>query len=371
MTRRSGIGRRAPRGGRRSGTPGAPGSTAPIGSIGGSPGAGLVERGEQVVDQDELGVAVADAGPGRVDERLQRAHPHRQRQDHRGDAGHPAAADRRDQAAARRAEDRHVVAGAEAPGLQGGADGPGLVVELAPRHERRLRRPASTEAPTKWIPVGASAASSSRSIVDCGRAIWPPTLLPAHRRIGRAPSRVLRAASTRAAPAETRPDAATHSGGSHRGRRRPGLVGWASAMSTDAPATSPQPEPRPRRRRRRPRPPLHGRARQRDRAALAGALGRQRHVRGAEPGRAAGRPRRRRRARPQAVRARHVPVPVGHRPARRPPAGLHRHRRLQPLPAHGRAQRPVLDGLRRLRAARRAVRRADRHAPGDHDGRRT
>ena len=70
----------------------------------------------------------------------------------------------------------------------------------------------------------------------------------------------------------------------------------------------------------------------------------------------------------QAVRARHVPVPLRHRPPRRPPAGLHRHRRLRPLPPHGRSQRPLHDGLRRLRPARRAVRRADRAAPGDHDG---
>ena len=69
---------------------------------------------------------------------------------------------------------------------------------------------------------------------------------------------------------------------------------------------------------------------------------------------------------PEAVRARHVPVPLGHGAARRPPVGLHRHRRVQPLPADGRPQRAVHDGLRRLRAARRAVRRADRHAPGDH-----
>ena len=81
----------------------------------------------------------------------------------------------------------------------------------------------------------------------------------------------------------------------------------------------------------------------------------------------AGRPRRRRRARPQAVRARHVPVPVGHRPARRPPARLHRHRRLRPLPADGRAQRAVHDGLRRVRPAGRAVRRRRPAAPGDHD----
>ena len=49
---------------------------------------------------------------------------------------------------------------------------------------------------------------------------------------------------------------------------------------------------------------------------------------------------------------------VGH------PLGLHRHRRLQPLPAHDRAQRAVHDGLRRVRPAGRAVRRADRPAPG-------
>ncbi len=63
------------------------------------------------------------------------------------------------------------------------------------------------------------------------------------------------------------------------------------------------------------------------------------------------------------------PYPVGHGPARRAPAGVHRHRRLQPLPAHGRAQRAVHDGLRRLRPPGRAVRRADRHPPGRHHGR--
>ena len=40
-------------------------------------------------------------------------------------------------------------------------------------------------------------------------------------------------------------------------------------------------------------------------------------------------------ARPaEALRARHVPVPERRRAARRPPARLHRHRRLRPLPAH-------------------------------------
>ena len=38
-----------------------------------------------------------------------------------------------------------------------------------------------------------------------------------------------------------------------------------------------------------------------------------------------------------------------------------------PLQAHDRPQRPAHDGLRRVRAARRAVRRADRPAPAHHD----
>ena len=78
----------------------------------------------------------------------------------------------------------------------------------------------------------------------------------------------------------------------------------------------------------------------------------------AEPDKVAGRP--------EEVRAGHVPVPLGHRAARRPPAGLHRHRRLRPLQADDRAQRAARAGLRRVRAARRAVRRADRPAPADH-----
>ena len=114
--------------------------------------------------------------------------------------------------------------------------------------------------------------------------------------------------------------------------------------------------------RRRPaRPPLLGRARPGDRGPLAGPLGGRGHLRDAEPRR--GPERRVRRAvaePPQGVRARHVPVPVGRRPARRPPAGLHRHRHLHPLPADDRPQRAAPDGLRRLRAAGRAVRAARR-----------
>ena len=89
-------------------------------------------------------------------------------------------------------------------------------------------------------------------------------------------------------------------------------------------------------------------------------------LRDPEPGRPTGRPGQDRRSAEEAVRARHVPVPVRHRAARRPSAGLHRHRHVHPLQADDRPQRAVHDGLRRLRPAGRAVRRADRAAPGDH-----
>ena len=99
---------------------------------------------------------------------------------------------------------------------------------------------------------------------------------------------------------------------------------------------------------------------------LAGPLGARRDVPDAQPGRRP-QPGFRRGGRPaQAVRARHVPYPSGVGPARRPPARLHRHRRLRPLPADERPQRGPHDGLRRVRPARRAVRRADRPAPADH-----
>ena len=71
----------------------------------------------------------------------------------------------------------------------------------------------------------------------------------------------------------------------------------------------------------------------------------------------------------QAVPAGHVPVSVGAGPARRTPPGLHRHRRHGPLHADDRAERAAHHRLRRVRAARRAVRRAHRHPPaGDHRG---
>ena len=81
--------------------------------------------------------------------------------------------------------------------------------------------------------------------------------------------------------------------------------------------------------------------------------------RGARPRRAGQRAR-------EGVPARHVPLPLGRGAARRAPAGLHRHGRPGPLPAHDRPQRAARDGFRRLRPARRAVRGADGHAPARH-----
>ena len=184
-------------------------------------------------------------------------------------------------AAARRAEDGDVVAGHEAPRLQRGADGPGLVVELAPRHALRLAVGAS---PTRR--------RSGRPVGRVGRLLEPLDRRRRHCHI-REPRY--------AAPSEC-------SGHPSVGRRRARL---GSHRHSDGPTVSSG--ARHADRRRRPAAPVHGRARPGDRAALAGAVGRRRHVRGAEPGRSAGRPRGRRRPRPEAVRARHVPVPVGHR----------------------------------------------------------
>ena len=104
---------------------------------------------------------------------------------------------------------------------------------------------------------------------------------------------------------------------------------------------------------------------ERDRGPLAGPVGGRADLRDAEPvgpagGRLGARPGR------EVLPDGHVPVPARRGAARRAPAGLHRHRRARPLPAHDRAHRAAHDGLRRLRAARRAVRGADRHAPADH-----
>ncbi len=84
------------------------------------------------------------------------------------------------------------------------------------------------------------------------------------------------------------------------------------------------------------------------------------------PERRAGRGLRGRRRAAQVLRPRHVPVPERRGAPRRPPARLHRHRRLRPVQADDRAQRAAHDGLRRLRAARRAVRGRDGPAPPHH-----
>ncbi len=92
----------------------------------------------------------------------------------------------------------------------------------------------------------------------------------------------------------------------------------------------------------------------------------RRRIRGAEPGRAAGPGGRCAGAGGQAVPAGHVPLPVRRGSARRTPAGLHRHRRDRPLHADDRPERAAHHRVRRLRAARRAVRGAHRHPPADH-----
>ncbi|OPZ52067.1 MAG: hypothetical protein BWY91_02470 [bacterium ADurb.BinA028] len=74
-----------------------------------------------------------------------------------------------------------------------------------------------------------------------------------------------------------------------------------------------------------------------------------------------------RRAGSQTARPGHVPLPLGSGPARRAPLGLHRDRRLLALPPDAGSQRPACPGLRRLRAARGAVCRADRSASSQDD----
>ena len=75
-------------------------------------------------------------------------------------------------------------------------------------------------------------------------------------------------------------------------------------------------------------------------------------------------PRRHRAA--QVLPARLLPLPQRHRAARRASAGLHRHRRVRPLPAHDWPPRAAPVRLRHLRAARRAVRDRHRPASGRH-----
>ena len=69
----------------------------------------------------------------------------------------------------------------------------------------------------------------------------------------------------------------------------------------------------------------------------------------------------------QVLRARHVPLPLGRRPARRPLRGLHRDRHHHALEAHAGLERAAPDGLGRLRPAGRELRHQARRAPArDH-----
>jgi hypothetical protein len=212
-----------------------------------------------------------------------------------------------------------VIARHQATGLQRGADRAGLVVDLA--HDTNPSPSAgATEWPTNRTPVGRSAAATRRSTIEpgCGAMGAASAVMKRNRSAAQEVRRIQRPMSS----------------------------------TSDTPLRAAA------------RLPVHRRARAGDRATLAGLVGRARHVPHRQPERPAGR--RGVKDQPEAVRARHVPVPERHRPARRPSAGLHRHRRLQPVPAHDRAQRAVHDGLRRVRSAGRAVRGADRPAPGRH-----
>ena len=146
-------------------------------------------------------------------------------------------------------------------------------------------------------------------------------------------------------------------------RRRPGRSGRRSAIHRRLVRRYERADRTPRHPRRHATVPVHGSARAGHRGAVAGLVGRARHVRDAEPGRPTGRRRSGRRTRREAVRARHVPLPVRRGFACRTPPRIHRHRRLRPVQAHDRPQRAAHDGLRRVRTARRAVRRRDRAAP--------
>ena len=92
---------------------------------------------------------------------------------------------------------------------------------------------------------------------------------------------------------------------------------------------------------------------------MAGPLGEPGHVSRARKGR---------HVEAEILRARHVPVPVGRRPARRPSRRLYGVRHRRALQAHARLQRAAPDGLGRVRPAGRAVRDQDRHASAHHDG---
>ena len=86
---------------------------------------------------------------------------------------------------------------------------------------------------------------------------------------------------------------------------------------------------------------------------MAGPLGQGRPFQG-EPAAA---------PRKEVLLPRHVPLPVGRRPARRPPGGLHGDRHPLPRQEDAGLRRPAPHGLGRLRPSGREFRPPDRHAP--------
>ena len=105
---------------------------------------------------------MADSGSGRVDELVERPHPHRERQHHRGDAGQPATAHDRDQLSAGRAEHGDVVTGQQTLGLERCGDRTGLVVDLPPRHvDRAVGGDGVADEPD----AGAESAAASRRVI--------------------------------------------------------------------------------------------------------------------------------------------------------------------------------------------------------------
>jgi len=98
----------------------------------------LVERGQGVVDENKLCIAVLNATASALDKCIERCHSHRQRQHHAGDTTEPTALDDGHQCATRGAKDCHVVARHETASLKCGANSASLVVNLAPRNKARL-----------------------------------------------------------------------------------------------------------------------------------------------------------------------------------------------------------------------------------------
>ena len=247
---------------------GRPGSTVLIDSVGGSPSAGSMNGASWWSISSSLASAWRMRARVWDDELLDRAHPHRQRQHHDGGAGQPAAActivtsgagwSGRGWPRGRR--------GSSPCAWSAAADRPGVVVELGPRDRRPRRRRASPRPRRRGPPLGASAAVRAFDDRAGGTAHGTRRYCPGLAR---------------------REGIATTDGSQHDDSVcwYPSVVALASGvvMTTYGPLPNPAPDGDERPRSATPRP------RQRDRAALAGPVGRRRHVPHAEPHRPAGR----------------------------------------------------------------------------------